>query len=78
MTGTETLHYSMVIAWSDEDQAFIVTVPELPGCITHGPTYEDAVAMGHEAIAGFIEALRTWGDPVPAPRTYADYAAVSA
>jgi len=34
--------------------------------------------MGHEAIAGFIEALRTWGDPVPAPRTYADYAAVSA
>ncbi len=29
-------HYSMVIEWSDEDEAYIVTVPELPGCITHG------------------------------------------
>ncbi len=75
---TEALHYSMVLAWSDEDQAFIVTVPELPGCITHGATYEEVVARGHEAITGFLEALRTWGDPVPPPRTYADYTAVSA
>jgi len=36
-------HYSMDIRWSDEDQAFIVTVPELPGCKTHGFTYEEAV-----------------------------------
>jgi predicted RNase H-like HicB family nuclease len=35
--------YSMDIQWSDEDQACIVTVPELPGCKTHGYTYEEAV-----------------------------------
>jgi len=75
---TEAPHYSMVIAWSDEDQAFIVTVPELSGCVTHGATYEEAVARGYEAIVGFLEALRAWGDPVPSPRTYADYTAVSA
>ena len=66
---TEDLRYSMVIAWSDDDQAFIVTVPELPGCVAHGATYEEAVATGHQVIAGFVEALRAWGDPVPAPRT---------
>jgi len=37
-------HYSMVIEWSDEDQVYIVTVPELPGCRTHGATYEEAVS----------------------------------
>ena len=36
-------HYSMIIQWSDEDNAYIVTVPELPGCQTHGETYEEAV-----------------------------------
>ncbi len=36
-------HYTMVIQWSEEDNAYIVTVPELPGCITHGDTYEEAV-----------------------------------
>ncbi len=35
--------YSMVIEWSDEDEASIVTVPELPGCVTHGETYEKAI-----------------------------------
>ncbi len=35
--------YSMYIQWSDEDQVYIVTVPELPGCKTHGKTYVEAV-----------------------------------
>jgi predicted RNase H-like HicB family nuclease len=69
--------HSILLAWSEEDQAFIVRVPELPGCITHGATYEEAVTRGHEAIAGFVEALRAWGDPVPPPRTYAEYAATA-
>ena len=42
----DTKHYSMNIQWSDEDQAYIVTVPELPGCKTHGATYEEAVKPG--------------------------------
>ena len=60
--------YSMEIQWSNEDNAFIVRVPELPGCVTHGKTYEEAVKQGKDAIESWIEASRAWGDPVPPPR----------
>jgi len=58
----------MIIQWSVEDDAYIVTVPELPGCITHGATYEDAVKQGQDAIESWIDANRAWGHPIPAPR----------
>ena len=64
-------HYSMLIEWSDEDQVYIVTVPELPGCKTHGSTYEEAVRQGQDAIETWIDAMQAWGRPVPAPRVYA-------
>ena len=60
----------MIIEWSDEDNAFIVTVPELPGCRTHGATYEDAVKQGQDAIEGWLDAARADGDPIPKPRTF--------
>ena len=41
------LHYQLIIYWSDDDQAFLVEVPELPGCMADGETYEAAVANGH-------------------------------
>jgi antitoxin HicB len=62
---------SMIIEWSDEDQAYIVTVPELPGCQTHGLTYEDAVRQGQDAIDSWIEARRTGGRPIPQPKVFA-------
>lgn len=64
-------HYSMVIEWSDEDGAYIVTVPELPGCMTHGATYAEAVKQGQDAIESWIDAARADGDSIPAPRTFA-------
>ncbi len=67
----EHLHYSMVIQWSDDDHVYIVTVPELPGCMTHGATYEEAVEQGKEAIEGWLAANRDWGRPIPAPRIHA-------
>lgn len=63
-------HYSMTIEWSDEDQAYIVTVPELPGCRTHGLTYEDAVRQGQDAIESWIAAQRERGESVPPPRIF--------
>src|SRR6266540_948362 len=63
-------HYSMIIEWSDEDNAYIVTVPELSGCRTHGRTYEEAVAQGQDAIESWIDAARADGDTVPSPRTF--------
>jgi len=64
-------HYSMVIEWSDEDQVYVVTVPELPGCRTHGRTYEEAVRQGRDAIESWIDAARADGDRIPLPRTHA-------
>jgi predicted RNase H-like HicB family nuclease len=60
--------YSMVIQWSDPDNTYIVTVPELPGCKTHGDTSEEAVRQGRDAIESWIEANRYWGRPIPEPR----------
>lgn len=63
-------HYSMIIEWSDEDQAYIVTVPELPGCRTHGNTYEEAVRQGQDAIESWIMVALADNDPLPSPRRY--------
>ncbi len=68
---SESHHYSMVIEWSDEDQVFIVTVPELPGCQTHGATYEEAIRQGQDAIATWLDGVRALGRPVPEPRVSA-------
>ena len=65
-----TVRYSMLIEWSDEDDTYIVTVPELPGCITHGATYADAVRQGEDAIVTWLETARAWGDPIPPPRVF--------
>lgn len=44
---------------------YTVTVPALPGCITQGDTWEEAVANAQEAIRGYIETLRDLGKPIP-------------
>ncbi len=61
-------HYSMIIQWSEEDQAYVVTVPELPGCKTHGETYGKAVKQAQHAIEGWIAFNRELGRPIPAPQ----------
>jgi len=65
------LRYSMLIEWSDQDQAYIVTVPELPGCVTHGTTHEEAVKQGADAIESWVDAARVWGRAIPRPRVFA-------
>lgn len=59
--------YKIEINWSPEDEAYLVRVPELPGCVTHGETPEHALQMAHEIIEGFIESLKRRGLPVPKP-----------
>jgi predicted RNase H-like HicB family nuclease len=48
-------HYSMVIQWDLRDEIYVVSVPELPGCRTHGKTYEKAVKNALEVIELWIE-----------------------
>ena len=68
-----TSHYSLLIEWDPRDAIFfVVTVPELEGCRTHGATYEDAVAQqAQDAIWSWLDAPRAWGQPIPPPHTYA-------
>ncbi len=66
----EARRYSMLIEWSPEGDAYIVSVPELPNVRTHGTTHQDAVEMGAEVIATYLFALRGMGRPVPPPRYF--------
>ena len=59
--------YELDVQWSPEDRCYVVNVPELSGCMTHGPTIEEAVARAKDAIAGYVESLEARGLPIPAP-----------
>ena len=65
------LHYSINIQWSDRDNAYLVNVPELPGCHTHGETYEEALKNGLEVIELWLDTAREQGWAIPEPRVVA-------
>ena len=60
--------YEVIIYWSEEDEAFVAEVPELPGCAAHSPTQEAALASAQEAIRLWIDTAKEFGDPVPEPK----------
>lgn len=60
--------YEIIIYWSKEDVAFIAEVPELPGCMAHGDTPEEALKNAKEAIQLWIDTAKEYGDPVPDPK----------
>ncbi len=53
-------------------------VPDLPGCVTTGPTLEETRRLIAEAIEFHIEGLRMDGDPIPEPTTVAESVEVRA
>lgn len=62
--------YQILIFWSPQDEAFVVKVPDLPGCMTDGETLEEAVHNARDAIAAWIEDAREAGDLTPPPHSY--------
>jgi predicted RNase H-like HicB family nuclease len=60
--------YEVIIFWSEEDEAFVAEVPQLPGCAAHGPSQEAALASAQEAIRLWVETAKEFGDPIPAPK----------
>jgi predicted RNase H-like HicB family nuclease len=60
-----TCRYSMLIQWSDEEKAFLVTFPDLPGCKTRGASYAEAARNGQEALEQTIEVHLAEGRPLP-------------
>ena len=60
--------YEIILYWSNEDQAFIAEVPELPGCMAHGDDQQDALRNVNDAMQFWIERARELGRPVPQPK----------
>lgn len=64
----------ILLRWSDEDSAFIAEVPELPGCMAHGESQDEALHHAQEAMAAWIEVAQEIGRPIPEPRGRLMYA----
>ena len=60
--------YQIIIYWNDKDNAFIVEVPELPGCAADGQTYQEALAQAEIVIDEWIETAKELGRDIPEPR----------
>jgi len=65
----------MLIEWSQEDQAYLVTLPEWAGRVimpvTHGSTYSEAVEQGQEVLKLWVESALQDGESLPTPKVYA-------
>ena len=66
--------YEVIIYWSDEDKAYIAEVPELPGCMADGATYEEALKNAQVIISEWIETAKSLGRKIPAPKGRLMYA----
>ncbi|MFQ4142552.1 type II toxin-antitoxin system HicB family antitoxin [Chlorogloeopsis sp. ULAP02] len=63
-------HYTIIIQWSDEDECFVVSLPEWGEfCHTHGDTYEEALKNTQEVLELLIESALENGEPLPEPQT---------
>jgi predicted RNase H-like HicB family nuclease len=60
--------YEVIIYWSQEDQAYIAEVPELPGCAADGATYQEALASVEVVIQEWVETATELGRPMPEPK----------
>jgi len=66
--------YEIIIYWSDEDDAYIAEVPELPGCMADGKTYDEVVENVTQVIKEWMETARELGHEIPKPKGRLIYA----
>jgi predicted RNase H-like HicB family nuclease len=66
--------YEIIIFWSEEDHAFVAEVPELPGCMADGKTYQEALENAEQIIDEWIETAQEEGRPIPQPKGRLMYA----
>lgn len=62
--------YSMIMSWSEEDQLYIISVPELPGCMADGKTPIEAVENAQIIIQEWIETALEDGEEIPKPHLF--------
>lgn len=68
------IKYALIVYWSDEDNSFIVDVPELPGCMADGNSYADAVKNVEIVTNQWIETAKNLGRAIPEPKGKLMYA----
>ena len=68
------IKYEIIIYWSHEDEAFVAEVPELPGCMADGSTYQEALHNVETVIQEWMETAQELGRPIPQPRGRLIYA----
>ncbi|MEW6618489.1 MAG: type II toxin-antitoxin system HicB family antitoxin [bacterium] len=66
--------YEIIVYWSEEDEAFIAEVPELPGCMADGETYQRAISNAEIIIQEWIETAKELGRLIPQPKGRLVYA----
>ena len=66
--------YEVIVYWNEEDEAYIAEVPELPGCMADGATYEEVLRNVQVIISEWIEIARTLGREIPTPKGKLAYA----
>jgi predicted RNase H-like HicB family nuclease len=66
--------YEIIIFWSSEDDAYVAEVPELPGCMADGNTYQEALNNAEQIIDEWIETATKLGRPIPQPKGRLAYA----
>jgi predicted RNase H-like HicB family nuclease len=62
------IRYEVIIYWSDEDQAFVAEVPELPGCMADGSTYQQALSNVETVVEEWIATAKELGRQIPQPK----------
>jgi predicted RNase H-like HicB family nuclease len=60
----------IALVYKDAGTSYGVSFPDVPGCISAGDTFEQAVANAAEALAGHLALMRADGDTIPAPRSF--------
>ncbi|MBK8503458.1 MAG: type II toxin-antitoxin system HicB family antitoxin [Saprospiraceae bacterium] len=68
------IKYEMIIYWSEKDLNFLVEVPELPGCMADGKTYEEAIKNAQAVVQEWIEIAKSLGREIPKPKGKLIYA----
>ncbi|MSQ16434.1 MAG: type II toxin-antitoxin system HicB family antitoxin [Dehalococcoidia bacterium] len=64
----DSYRYEIIIYWSEEDQAFVAEVPELPGCTADGASYHEALSNAQGVIQEWIETATELGRTIPEPK----------
>jgi predicted RNase H-like HicB family nuclease len=59
--------YELIIYWSNDDQRFIVEIPELPGCMADGASYQEAVSNSEIIIDEWLETAQALDRVIPEP-----------